>query len=171
MLVVIIRYLANVSRRPRAAGSLVGLAIATALVLSQPLDATAAAAISQLFGIGALAAGTLGGFVFGPMAARASGDGSTWLGIIFGLAGFAVVVGAFVVTSPVALQASASATAPADLIIEAALRWVAVALIGAFILGLPTLLVTLPAAAVWAAIMAILIDQGRRAAVAGSPIE
>lgn len=163
-------YLVGASRRPRASGSLLGLTVAIACVLPEPLDTTAAGPAFGLFGIGAIVAGTLGGFVFGPTAARAA-DASTWLGIIFGLAGLAVVIGAFVVTWPVAVQASTSTGGPADLVIEAVLRWVAVAMIGAFILGIPALVVTLPAATVWAAIMSVLIDRGRRLTTSATTVE
>lgn len=106
-----------------------------------------------------LLAGGIGGWLFGPAGIHPT-TARSWIAVIVGLAGIAVVVGAFAVTLPLAAATAAPlASGPIDGVARVLTNWLAFAVLGILILGVPALVLTLLPAGIWAVTMAWLADR------------
>lgn len=145
----------STGRWARATGSIVGLAIAAAHVLLT-LDWSRPPALDALgeMELATIAAGTIGGWIFGRSAWGARTD-RDWLSLILGFAVSAVVIGAATVGLIGGLSAWSSAGPGQGL--GATIGLVALALLfGVPTIGLFILPITLAAAGIWALVMVVL---------------
>jgi hypothetical protein len=147
----------------RRTGCVVGLVVAVAVEMltidwSRPGEAFAQA---HTLGLPTLVAGSLGGWIFGPVAWSARTD-RAWLVPIVGLAFTAVVIGAFVVGLELALPAASQAVGPGEAVQVAVGLLLLTVLIGVPTLGLIMLPFTLAASACWALVMIVLRSRAAR---------
>jgi hypothetical protein len=141
----------------RRTGCVVGLVVAGAFVMLRVDWSRPGETFAQFLSLGlpTLVAGSLGGWIFGPVAWTARTDRG-WLVPIVGLACTAVVIGAFAVGLELALPAAAHAAGPIEALQIAVGLLLLTVLIGVPTLGLIMLPFTLAASAVWALAMIVL---------------
>ena len=137
----------------RVRGLLAGLLVAAGIAL--PLHPEGGNPwVPGTFVLATLAAGSVGGAIFGPVAWKATTD-RAWLWAIVGLAAGAIVIGAAVVGLLLGLAASASG-GPRDPLEAVVAMVVVTVLFGVPTLGLFMFPVALAAASTWALLMAVM---------------
>lgn len=150
--------------RRRLTGAVVGLLVAI------PFAATAhegagggsyGAGQSLIWTTAMLLAGTIGGGLVGPAATKPT-TAQRWISVIGALAGSAVVVGAFVVTLPIALSTAAPGVDAVQGGFTVLSSWLAFGVSGVLILGVPALILVLLPAGMWAVAMAWLGGRAER---------
>ena len=139
---------------PRAMGFIAGLVVATMFVLLA-LDRPGGVVGSLgTYGVATLVAGSVGGWIFGPMAWNARTDGA-WILPIAGLSVTAVVLGASVVGLQLGLVLASDAAGPGEAVNAVLGMILFTAVFGSLTLGLFMLPMTFAASAVWALVMVI----------------
>jgi hypothetical protein len=106
------------------------------------------------YGVATLVAGSVGGWIFGPMAWKARTDGA-WVLPIAGLSVTAVVLGASVVGLQLGLVLASNAAGPGEAVNAVLAMILFTAVFGGLTLGLFMLPMTFAASAVWALVMVI----------------
>lgn len=144
-------------RGARGTGCVVGLVVAVAaemLMIDWSRPGKVIGHVGTL-ALPTLVAGSLGGWIFGPVAWNARTD-RAWLMPILGVAIGAVVIGAFVVGLELGIPAASQAAGPGEAMQIAVGLLLVTVLIGVPTLGLIMLPFTLAASAIWALVMIVL---------------